>query len=329
MALATSLPRDELGALLAHPGFQIGNERRAEFLADRLAPFGALAVDRPLDLEQSIDPADHFQRQRRDHCRLLALSLATRVLGQIRHHEERATGVDPTGRFQDRARRAARLVELAIAAVGVGLEYSGVVGQVRLGMLAGPIARVIEHCRWRRRPAERLIVAHIDPDSAGVGLTLGQDRHRGVVPVQSLGAQDVGLEALEQWRQRCRAAADLVGQGRQADRHALLGIALGLPVERLMLAKLLEQDHRQQAWPCPAAGDDVERRRRLADLLAVAAGELLADVLDHLPGFRDDLQRLGDVLAELGQPRTATAGAGRRSRHDHPLARQMLREGLA
>jgi len=73
----------------------------------------------------------------------------------------------------------------------------------------------------------------------------------------------------------------------------------------------------------------MERRRRLADLLAITAGELLADVLDYLPGFRNHLQRLGDVLAELGQPRAATAGARHRSRHDHPLARQMLRERLA
>ena len=50
-----------------------------------------------------------------------------------------------------------------------------------------------------------------------------------------------------------------------------------------MLPELLEQDHRQQAWAGPAAGQDMERRRRLADLLAIAAGELLADVLDHLP----------------------------------------------
>ena len=95
-----------------------------------------------------------------------------------------------------------------------------------------------------------------------------------------------------------------------------------------MLAELLEQDHRQQARPGPAAGDHMERRRRLADLLAVAAGELLADVLDHLPG-RDHLQRLGDVLAQLGQPRAAAAGAGRWARLDHPLARQMLGKGLA
>jgi hypothetical protein len=62
--------------------------------------------------------------------------------------------------------------------------------------------------------------------------------------MQSLGAQDVGLEALEQWRQRCRAAAHLVGKGRQAERQAFLGIALGLTVERLMLAKLLDRGRR-------------------------------------------------------------------------------------
>jgi hypothetical protein len=125
--------------------------------------------------------------------------------------------------------------------------------------------------------------------------------------MQPLGTQHVGLEALEQRHQHRRAAADLVGQGRQADRHALLGVALGLPVERLMLAELLEQHHRQQAGSGPAPRDHVERRRRLADLLAVPAGELLPDVLDHLPGLWDDLQRLGDVLAKPGQPRSAAA----------------------
>src|ERR1019366_7021534 len=125
------------------------------------------------------------------------------------------------------------------------------------------------------------------PYSAGVGLAFGEDRDCGVVPMQSLGAQDVRLDALEQRRQRHRAAADLVGQGRQTDRHALLGIALGLAVERLMLAKLLEQDHGQKTGTGPAPGDHMERRRSLADLLAVPAGELLADMLDHLPLARD------------------------------------------
>jgi hypothetical protein len=73
----------------------------------------------------------------------------------------------------------------------------------------------------------------------------------------------------------------------------------------------------------------VERRRRLAYLLAVPAGELLADVLDHLPLPRDHLQRLGDILAQLAQALAAAAQAGDRRRLDDPLARQMLGKGFA
>src|SRR5689334_2594218 len=71
------------------------------------------------------------------------------------------------------------------------------------------------------------------------------------------------------------------------------------------------------------------KRVKLADLLVVAAGELLADMLDHFPLPRDDLQRLGDILAQLAPPRAAAAKANGRSRLDHPLPRQMLGEGLA
>jgi hypothetical protein len=66
-----------------------------------------------------------------------------------------------------------------------------------------------------------------------------------------------------------------------------------------MLAELLEQDHRQQAWAGPAARCDVEWGRRLADRLAVAAGELPAHMLDHLPLALQHLQRLGNILAQL------------------------------
>ena len=72
----------------------------------------------------------------------------------------------------------------------------------------------------------------------------------------------------------------------------------------------------------------MERRRRLADLLAIAAGKLLANVLDHLPLPRNALQRLADVLAQLAQPCAAAAQAGGRARLDHPLARQMLGKRL-
>jgi hypothetical protein len=121
----------------------------------------------------------------------------------------------------------------------------------------------------------------------------------------------------------------VVGQSRQTERHAFPGIAFGLAIERLMLAKLLEQDHRQQAGPHQAARDYMERCRRLADLLAIPARELLADILDDLPLPRDRFQRLGDRLPKLAQPAPTAAKASGRPRHDHAFPRQMFGEGLA
>src|SRR3954470_18286522 len=95
-----------------------------------------------------------------------------------------------------------------------------------------------------------------------------------------------------------------------------------------MLPVLLEQAHLQQALAGPAARDHMERGGLLADLLAVAAGKLLSDMLDYLPLTRDHLQRLGDVLAQLAQPRAAAAQAGCWPRRDHALAPQMFRKGL-
>ena len=73
----------------------------------------------------------------------------------------------------------------------------------------------------------------------------------------------------------------------------------------------------------------MERRRRLGDRLALPAGEPLAHRLDHLPLTGDDLERLGDVLAELRQLRRTAARAALRRRDHDPLARQMLGERLA
>ena len=147
--------------------------------------------------------------------------------------------------------------------------------------------------------------------------------------MQPLGGQDMGFNALEERRQRRGAGAHLVGEGGQAQRHAFSGVALGLAVERLMLSELLEQDHGEKAGTDPASRGRVEGRRRLADLLAIPARELLAHILDHLPLARDHFQGLGDDLSELAQPIAATAITSRRRWHDHTLPRQMLGERLA
>jgi len=93
----------------------------------------------------------------------------------------------PAGCLQDRPRLAICLVELVVAAVGVGLQHPGVGGQMRLGMLAAPVARVVEHDRCWRRAAKRPVIADIDPESASDGLALGEHRYGRVVAVQPLG----------------------------------------------------------------------------------------------------------------------------------------------
>ena len=91
-------------------------------------------------------------------------------------------------------------------------------------------------------------------------LALGQDRHGGVVAVQPLGGQHMALDQRMKRLQHRRTGADLVGQRRQAQIDALPPVAFALPVQRLMLAELLEQDHGQQVRPGKAARRHVERR---------------------------------------------------------------------
>jgi hypothetical protein len=182
----------------------------------------------------------------------LALRLATGILGQIRQNEERAAGMDPAGRFENRSWFAIGLVELVVTTVRVSLEDPGVVGEMRLRILASSIARVIEHRRRRRGAAEWEIVAHIDPTSPGVGLAFGQNRHGGVIAMQSFGREDMRLNAPEDRFEHGAARPRLVGQGRQAERHAFLGVTFGLAVERLMLAQTSRTGSSPAGWGRPS-----------------------------------------------------------------------------
>ena len=182
-----------------------------------------------------------------------------------------------------------------------------------------------------RRPgaAERPVVADVDPEPAGVGLAFRQHRNGRVVAVQALGRHDMGLDQAPKRIERRRNRAHGIDHGGERDRRALERIAVGLPVQRLVLAELLEHDHREQARARPSPRDHMERRRRLADLFAVPTRELLPHRLDHFPPPRRRLQRLRHVLAELAQAIAAAARAGGRRVDHHALARQMVGERVA
>ena len=128
---------------------------------------------------------------------------------------------------------------------------------------------------------------------------------------------------IDQRHQGCRGCAHPVGQRRDIEVDAFAFIDVALAIERQVQAVLGEQDMGEQLGACAPARDRMRGRRRLGDRFAGPAGELLAHVLDHLPLPRNELQRLGHVLADLAQPAVAAAWAGRRRRIDDALARQM------
>ena len=71
-------------------------------------------------------------------------------------------------------------------------------------------------------------------------------------------SQNMGLDELVDRHQRMGSCPDLIGKGREAERHAFAGKPLGLAVEGLALSILLEQEHGEEAGPGPSAGHHME-----------------------------------------------------------------------
>ena len=235
----------------------------------------------------------------------------------------------PTQRGRDRSSNARGIVKRVIAAIGVGLQDTGEALKMPHGMFMPPVAGGVINRRRRFVAAKGPVIPDIGPNMPLDRLAFRQDRHRGVVAVQPLRRQDMGLDQGVERQQNHSAGADLIGQRRDAEIDALSGIALALAIQRLVLAELLEQDHGQQVRPGKAARRHMEGRGRLRDRLATPARELLTHCLDHLPPPRDDLERLGDVLTQPGQLRRPAAGTALWRRDHHALAGQMIGKRLA
>ena len=137
----------------------------------------------------------------------------------------------PARRFRDRRRPTLRVIELAEAGIGVGLQDARVSGQMPCGVFAVAIARVEEGRSRRPRAGEGPIIAHIDPHPAGDRLGFGQDGNRRVVAVQALGGEDVPADQLDERGEAAGAGADPIGQGRHVEIDAFTGVALALAIE--------------------------------------------------------------------------------------------------
>ncbi len=312
----------QLRPLALHPLDQLVDERGNVSATHGQALVGRLADDLAFQREDRIELLHRRECDRRDHLR----AVVARARCDVGKLEQIASRMGPASDRRDRTRLAIGLVKRVEAAIGIGLQNPAVAGEMPFGMRAAAIGRVVVDRGRRRGAAKRTIVTHIGPQPAGPGLSLGQHRHGGVIAMDPLGREHVMLDEFEQRQQRGRAGADMIGHGRHRKLDALARKLLALPVQRLMIGVFVDQDHCQQARACEATGDGVEWSRRLADLLAGPAAELLTHVLgnEHLP--RHHVERLGDVLADLRELVAAAAqAAGRRGMHDAP-AGQMIGE---
>ena len=181
IALARSCPRDSFADLLAHIGLESVDQRPASIApaGPRRRSSGALAVDRRARSRTArrcgARPRSRSARAGSPSCPQPCAARSPRCRPWRRTGAGHATQ-HAASRIGPGLRSAQ--IELVVAVIGVGLQDAGVAGQMRLRMLAAPIARVIEHRRRRPGAAERPVVADVDPEPPGVGLALGQHRHR-------------------------------------------------------------------------------------------------------------------------------------------------------
>ena len=226
----------------------------------------------------------------------------------------------------------ARLVELPEAAVGVGLQHALEAREMGLRVLALAVGREEVGHGGRIVPAPGPVVAKIDPDPPFLdpaGFALGgaapriEDADRRVVGVQPVRPHDLGADQLGQGPQRRDRLAAPVDQGGPGNVGPHPGEDLALAVQGQVIVELRDQDMGQQGGTRHSPPDRPGRRRLLDDPLAQPAGLLRPPGLDHLELGRDELEDLGQVLAEQTKRAAAVGAVVAGIEHD-PLARRVV-----
>lgn len=187
------------------------------------------------------------------------------------------------------------------AGIAVDLEDPGVTGQMRAGMFASPVSGVAAHEGRRPWAAEGAIITHVIPDTGDLGLVFGKEGNRGVVGVEPLGGQHMGIVQQGDRPERGADGTDLIGERREAQGDPFRLQSVALAIERLMQSVFLEDEICEKVRTEHAPGRHVEGRRCLADLLALAARDLLAHGTDDLVAGGHLLKRFRDVGRQVAQ----------------------------
>lgn len=112
----------ELCELGRQPLVQLGHQRCAEFLARGEALSRILTIDGALDVEQGIDPLHRLECDRIDHRGSRSPALLAGGAHDIGQFEELAPRMSEAAGFAHRRRLASLAIELAVTAIGVGLQ---------------------------------------------------------------------------------------------------------------------------------------------------------------------------------------------------------------
>ena len=170
---------------------------------------------------------------------------------------------------------------------------AGVLGAAALGIEEGDAGRV--------GAAPGPVVARERPEPAGLGAAAARIEHRGAglvgeEPGRCL--QDLDQPGMDR-AELARRMADPVGERRAVERQPLAGEDLRLAVERQVVGVFADEHMRDHRLGRQPSGDQPGRGRRLHDALGAAPAGVSRPARDeHLELRRDDVEPLGDVLAD-------------------------------
>ncbi len=185
---------------------------------------------------------------------------------------------------------------------------------------------VVDHRRWVGTTGSR-----IHPQSALLGLASArvENRHRRVVGVDLVGAQDLARHALDKRREQGCAACHPTAQSRSRDIDILAGDDLRLAIQRQVVGVFADQHMGKQPWTGQALIDGLRGQFGGEHRLAVPTSVLGSNESAYEERRRAVVELLGDLLADGMQHTPALIAGVVVDIQALVLARQMRRRGFA